>query len=679
MTSATRLMQQQAAPFREGPDVDGFGVARRLNVPVWVFDVDESRIVLANPAACALWGASSEEVLRGRDMRSDMSSTVAKRLKQYQSDFLTSDETFTELWTLYPNGEPRSVMVVYRGYVLPDGRMAMQCEAVSETQDQPQNLRSAEALLHTDVLISLFSHEGPPLYLNPAARNSFSTHNLSFLSLFVDYRDCEALKEQLELLGEHRTVARIHTVAGQRWCDLSAKQCMDAATGMPAILLTAIDVTELKEARDTARHLADRDQLTGLYNRAYLQAHMTKLKQNRKARKSAVVFFDVDRFKLINDRLGHDAGDRVLQQIAYRTRAQLRPQDLVARLGGDEFVILFENVADTKDVEQRIARLSQALSVPVSHGGGEIDVSISVGIALFEPHKSEFNDVLRDADIALYASKQGGRNRATVFTEQMGTAAKARDDLELALKDAVDRDEFVLHYQPRLDIRSGKVVAVEGLVRWLHPDKGIVMPNAFISVCEETGLIDKLGRRVLELGVAQAIAWQEAGLDLNVSLNVSPRQFSDDRLLRTLEDLAAQPGFPTGKIELEITENVLSGDTQMVTRKLRKITEMGYRIAIDDFGTGYSNLSSISRFPLTCLKIDRSFIAQLPYSGPIVRLIITLADQIGATVVSEGVETEAQLEWLARHHCAQAQGYLMTHPLPPEDFIAYLQKGAAGC
>jgi len=659
--------------MRHTLEATSFDLGYRLAVPIWVFDIDKSRVLHANEAACRLWQAVDEEELKARDLGNDMSQTVSKRLKQYQSDFMQSNACFTELWTLYPNGRPTSVMVTYKSYPLPCGRMAMLCEAASSADLQPQNMRSAEALLHTDVMIMLFSKGGPDLYLNPAARNAFSGKIASFSTLFSDTRDYEDVIAETNKTGEQRRVARMKTSQGVRWFDVTTKNCLDAATGAPAILITAIDVTELKEARDTARHLADRDQLTGLHNRSFLQAHLSSLQEQWDVSTCAIIFFDVDRFKLINDRYGHDAGDTVLKQIALRTRAMLKSSDLVARLGGDEFVILVEGADDEDALVHKVDMLRAAILRPIVHGKTRIDAAVSVGIALFHPRKTEISEVLREADIALYASKQDGRNRVTFFTTQMGAAAKSRDRVEIELKQAVERNEFVLYYQPRLDIKTGKIVGAEGLVRWQHSERGIVMPAGFIPICEETGLIEDLGLLVLEMGCRQAIAWQQSGRNLNVSLNVSPRQFADPGFIDTLTQLAGLPDFPFGRIELEITENVLIGDHEIIAERLKTITAMGYNLAIDDFGTGYSNLSYISRFPLTCLKIDRSFISQLPESGPIVQLILTLAQQVGATVVSEGVETREQMAWLAENKCAEAQGYLITPPLPVaqfEDFCA---------
>ncbi|MCW1951111.1 MAG: EAL domain-containing protein [Octadecabacter sp.] len=669
------IMQQE--PTLSTRSISDAGVGRildRVDVAVWIYDIDNSRIAFANSAALDLWKADSAEQLYARDLASDMTPTVAKRLKQYQNDFSQSDATFTELWTIYPNGKPKSVMVVYRGYRLEDGRMAMQCEAIGDVKDQPDNLRSAEALLHTDVMITMFSVEGPPLYLNPAARNAFLAPIENFSNLFDDPSDYQKVIARVEGVGQHRLVTKLRTVQGNRWFDLSLKSCSDAMTGQPAILFTAIDVSELKEARDTARHLANRDQLTNLHNRSYLQGYLEKLEESGAAQGSTIIFFDVDRFKLINDRYGHEAGDTVLKQIAVRARAALRTQDMVSRLGGDEFVVVIEGQCSRSSLESQIERLQSAITAPILHGETRIDTTISIGVAGYTDETTRFTDVLREADIALYASKQGGRNCTTFFNTQMGAAALERDQTEVALKKAVQAQEFVLHYQPRLDIRSGKIIGAEGLVRWHHPERGLVMPDAFISICEETGLIDELGQLVLEMGCAQAIAWRRAGLDLDLSLNVSSRQFSDPGFLTLLKELASQPGFPHGHIELEITETVLIGDHTSIAEKLRAITSMGYRIAIDDFGTGYSNLSYISRFPLNCLKIDRSFVDQLPESGPIVQLILTLGQQIGARVVSEGVETQEQLDWLIDHNCEEAQGFLIARPLALDGFEAFLQE-----
>lgn len=652
----------------KGAGSDPFAFARRLKTATWIFDIDHTCILFANDAACQLWQADSEETLQNRDLTSDMSPTVAKRLKQYQTDFVEQDATFTEMWTLYPKGVPHSTMVVFSGLYLPDGRMAMLCEAMGNAVDEPNNLRSAEALLHTDVMISLYERDGPALYMNPAARNAASVANPVISEKYIDPKDYLNLTQGLKKTGQHRVVARVNTSAGPRWHDISAKKCSDAVTGHPVILETSIDVSELKIARDKARYLAERDQLTGCYNRTFLAQYISMF-EGLSATKCAILSLDIDHFKQINDRFGHEMGDTVLKKVVSRIEKEIRKNDVIIRLGGDEFVVVLENVPAEEDLVDRVESLLASIAKPMFFGATtKISATASIGVTSFQSKAANFTAIMREADIALYASKQAGRNRMTLFNEDMGIAEKKRHSIEAEIKRAIEDGDFILHYQPRIDLRNGSVVSAEGLVRWQHPERGLIMPGEFIPICEETGMIEDLGQLVLDMGFNQAMAWADNDIALDLSLNISPRQFEDSRLLQSLEAFSKNSNFCAERVELELTENVLIGNLDEIEQKLRIISQMGYSIAIDDFGTGYSNLSYISQFPLDCVKIDQSFIARLPKSGPIISLILTLAKQIGATVVAEGIETKEQLDWLSAQGCEQAQGYLMSKPVPIESF-----------
>ena len=656
-------------------DHASFDLAKRLSTPVWVYDIDRCRILHANQAACQVWQAETEAELQARDLREGMSSTVAKRLMQYQSDFRDSDATFNELWTLYPKGVATNVMVVFSGFKTRDGRMAMLCEVVEGLDSEnPDNLRSTEALLHTDVMISLFSMEGPPLYQNPAARNVTGDHYMPFHQLFADPEDYTAFMFDLDRAGEHRAVSKVRTAVGLRWYDLSAKFCSDAVTGDPALLLTAFDVSELKNARDRARYLADRDMLTGCFNRAYLQQHMINLSK-RTDYPCAAVYFDIDHFKAMNDQFGHDLGDHVLKEISDRARANIRKRDVLVRLGGDEFVILLEDVDLKPDNSPELDRLLSVFSKPIYHDAVRVNATVSMGVSLFRPNEADYASVLREADIALYKSKADGRCRWTLYDEKLGLAAEERRMVEMDIKRAIENKEFILHFQPRVDLSTGRIVSAEALVRWQHPDRGLILPGHFIPLCEETGMILELGHQILNAGCEQAFEWSSAGHDIDLSINISPRQFDDGRLMASLKHFSSLPGFPKHRIELEITEGVLIGNLSKIEAKLKKIRSMGFRIAIDDFGTGYSNLAYISRFPLNCLKVDRSFIQQLPQSGPIISLILTLAHQVGANCVAEGVENESETEWLTEHGCDEGQGYFYSPPVDLGTFEALLEQG----
>lgn len=657
----------QLADTMQGADGDPFALGRRLQTPVWVFDTDNSRIVHANEAACAMWQAESEEALRQRRLSEGMSATVAKRLRQYQSDFVDSDATFNETWTIYPKDVPVTVKLVYSGFVLSDGRMAMLCEVIGEVVDEPATLRSAEALLHTDVMISLYSIKGAPLYTNPAARKAAKGPRTRLSDLFSLPADFKQMQATWQDEGECRQVVQVQTAEGWRWHDLSVKRCLDAATGEEALLLTAVDVSELKTARDKARYLADRDQLTGCYNHAFMRTHLEFLcsPSNTAETTYALLFLDIDKFKHVNDTYGHEVGDSVLRIFANRVKAQIRSNDYIARMGGDEFVILIEGIADKSTLRRRVEEIRAEAAKPMDCGTVQLSVTTSIGVSFLPTDELvDYTAVMRQSDIALYSSKRSGRDCYTFFNASLGAEVSERNWLETELKKAIAEQSFELFYQPRLDVASRRVVSVEGLLRWNHPQRGFIGPDTFIPVCEEIGLISELGGLVMQEGHRQVQAWKDAGLDVDVSLNVSPRQFQDPKLIEQCEAIAAQKAAGNHGIELEITESSLFDDDALVTEKIERLSELGFRVALDDFGTGYSNLAHISNFPLSCIKLDKSFIQKLPTSGPLLLLILTLARQIGSIAVAEGVETPEQLEWLAAHGCDQIQGFLFSKAVP---------------
>ncbi len=648
-----------------------FDLARELETPIWVFDIDRGRILFANRSACDLWNSETEVALCSRDLSTDMSPNVALRIRQYLADFRESNSVFKELWTLYPANIPINTMVKFSRFHLSDGRIAMLCEAPEVLKMSAQNIRSCEALLHTDVMITLYHENGKIIYMNPAARNSLQDSCKFFSESFLCTAAASKFIENVKLYGEYRSVAQIRTSNGNQWHDLSAKYCRDAVTGDQALLLTSIDVSNLKEARDSARFLADRDQLTGCYNRSYLQNYISRQSRDKVGQNYIFIYFDIDHFKQINDRFGHEIGDEVLRQIVFRVRGVIRHEDILARFGGDEFGIIMEKRSSEDDAQRVIERIRSAVSKPIQVDSLKIDVAISLGITSFSAHEVAFTKVMSEADIALYNAKHTGKNKAVIFDENLGIAARQRDELELELKQAIKKDNFVLHYQPRVDTTNNKVVAAEALVRWEHPTRGLIYPDGFIAHCEENGMIEDLGELIVRKSFEQVIQWCDQKKDINVSINISPRQFKSDLLMHTLKEYAELDGFPTGKVELEITENALIGNPDDIACKLKSITKMGYTIAIDDFGKGYSNLFYISKFPIKCLKIDRAFIAQIPKSGPVLELILALGKQISATVVAEGVETSEQLQWLKDKGCNQIQGFYFSRPQPVDKFLEF--------
>ena len=652
---------------------DPFALARRLRTPVWVYDTDRCCIAYANEAACRIWNAENEASLNARDLSQGMSTTVAGRLKQYQSDFVERDAKFSEFWTLYPKGEPVTVNVVYTGFTMPDGRMAMMCEVTGEAAETPDTLRSTEALLHTDVIIALFTVEGRPLYKNPAARSALPYVDAGFEDIFVIGSDLQEMRAIWRADSDCRRVTKIKTVGGERWFDLSVKRCLDAATGRQALLVTAFDVSELKTTRDKARYLAARDQLTGCFNRSFMQQCLDDI-SNRISDCSfryALLFLDIDKFKKVNDTYGHEVGDAILRTFAERVRGHVGEGDVLARMGGDEFVLLLKISSTNSALHARLEALRLDVAKLINCGSVQLSATTSIGVAFFDGHTDgDWAKTMKRADLALYHSKRRGRDCYTIYDESIGAEVIERSWLEVAVKQAIETEAFTLFYQPRVDLATNSVVAAEALLRWFHPERGYIPPDKFIPICEDIGVIDQVGMLVFKQACLQMSAWRRDGFEIDLSVNVSPRQFQHEDFVPLFEETAMIADFPLSSLELEITETSLIGDNAEVSRRLRRINELGFRLALDDFGTGYSNLAHISRFPVDCIKLDRSFVQQLPSSGPLLRLILALAKQVGATTVAEGVEATEQLAWLRMHGCDQVQGFLFSKAVPADELIA---------
>lgn len=403
------------------------------------------------------------------------------------------------------------------------------CEAIGEVDDEPQTLRSAEALLHTDVMITLYSIERTPLYSNPAARNAMPDEATQFKLQFCDERDFEEMQSEWLSKDVCRRVALMKIVNASRWFELTVKRSLDAVSGEQALLVTSVDDSELKTVRDQARYLADRDQLTGCFNRAFITQRLEMMSEElvQTGKSCAVLFLDIDNFKTVNDRFGHEVGDMLLCAFATRVQSKIRTTDIIARMGGDEFVVLVEDVRDMQALYDRLEAIQTEVVKPLDCGTIRLNITASIGVSVINSDSAhEWSEIIKQADIALYSAKRSGRNRHTVFNEALGAEVSERNWLEAELKTAIDAKGFGLHYQPR--------------------------------------------------------------------------------------------------------------------------------------------------FPLSCLKLDKSFVQKLPASGPLLRLILTLAKQIGATTVAEGVETEEQLEWLARQGCDQVQGFLFSRAIPEAEFLTQI-------
>jgi diguanylate cyclase (GGDEF)-like protein len=439
------------------------------------------------------------------------------------------------------------------------------------------------------------------------------------------------------------------------------------------------ELSERKRVERRLTMLAHYDTLTRLPNRNYFSRRLTSVISSAPPDQLvALLFLDLDNFKIVNDTLGHQLGDQLLKEAAARLRGCVRAEDCVCRLGGDEFTIILEHVGTLENVEHVAQKVVAALSEPIILGDNEFYVTSSIGISVYPKDGSDAETLIKNGDTAMYHAKERGKNNFQFFSNEMTDRARRRLMLETALRQALERGEFVLYYQPQADLRTGEIVGAEALLRWQRPGIGIVGPQEVIPVAEETGLIVPIGEWILWAACSQANLWQRAGHNsVRVSVNISARQFREHDFLRLLANVLEDTQLDPSLLELELTESVLMEDVEGAIAKAQDIRAMGVNLSIDDFGTGYSSISYLQRFPVSDLKIDRSFVQDIPSNADnveITKAIITMARGLDIEVVAEGVETRAQMEFLAEHGCDRAQGYFIDHALPAPDFEARLNQ-----
>ena len=428
---------------------------------------------------------------------------------------------------------------------------------------------------------------------------------------------------------------------------------------------------EEKAAAEQIEYLAFHDKLTGLCNRGMFSIMLAQGLQEAKRyeRQLAVLFLDLDRFKNINDTLGHQAGDLLLQEMATRLKAVLRESDCIARLGGDEFVIMVPSLSGVDQLAAMTQKLLAAISRTFKLGNHEFHVTASIGISVYPGDGDDERALMKNADIAMYRSKEDGKNTFTFYSADLNTHSIERLAFESSLRRALDAGQFEVHYQPKVDCHTSQMNGVEALLRWKHPDLGMVPPIKFIPVAEENGLIVPIGRWVLLTACQQQVVWRDLGLPpLRMSVNISPRQFYDDHLLSDVRAIVLQTGIEPSFLELEITESLLMRDVVKASKVLMEFRSLGIRLSLDDFGTGYSSLSNLKRFPIDTIKVDRSFVRELSSNAEdraITEAIIVMGKSLKMDVVAEGVETQGQIEFLRNHGCDEFQGFYFSKAVPP--------------
>jgi diguanylate cyclase (GGDEF)-like protein len=427
--------------------------------------------------------------------------------------------------------------------------------------------------------------------------------------------------------------------------------------------------------------LAHHDTVTNLPNRLVLNDRVSQAIRLSRRRKTvtAVLFLDLDRFKYINDSLGHAIGDQLLKSVSLRLLASVRDSDTVTRQGGDEFVILLSEMAYPQDAAKSAKKILLSLAAPHFLGGHELHIDGSIGISVYPVDGADAETLIKNADTAMYHAKENGRNNFQYFTAEMNVKVVERQSLEASLRRALDREEFLLHYQPKVNLNTGEITSVEALLRWQNQDRGLVSPAQFVPIAEDSGLILPIGRWVLREACRQLRTWQNAGLPpVPMAVNVSAAEFRQADFVESVRTILKETGLQPRYLELELTESVLMDDAKFTAAVLQKLKGMGIRLAVDDFGTGYSSLSYLREFPIDILKIDRSFVNQITSdsdNSTIVNAIVSMGKSLKYLVVAEGIETHEQRAYLQARYCEEGQGYLFSRPLPAAQFAALLQAG----
>lgn len=659
---------------RESPELtmSHLEILNSIEAPVWVLDVDHSSITWANQCAIQHWNAGSLEELQSRDLSNDMSDNVHLRLQQYLTDAELSDHAIYDEWTIYPNNVPKTMRMAFSKYALDDGRTALLVQILDTQIDAtPGVLHSMQALMHTSAMISVFDVSLDLIYANPAARKTFGKRKLALSEYIANESDLKQILKTFEAKGSYCDELMVDTQYGQCWHAMNIQISPDPVNAGRTILVSATDVTEKRRVQQAAIDQAYTDPLTGLPNRLALLNKIKGRINNYPDVSFALLFFDLDRFKLVNDTLGHAVGDSLLNATATLLKQAAGKNNLVTRLSGDEFVLLVDH-SDPVLLEKIIGEILKLSHVPMKIDGYSLRISPSIGVSTYPQDGKNDTELLQHADIAMHTAKSLAC-RFRFFNPDMGKSNRNRLSLESDLAEAITSNQFELFYQPKVDAQNFNIVEMEALIRWQHPTRGLVSPLDFIPIAEETGMIFDIGDWVIQQALLDQSRWEKLGYDISVAVNVSPKQFTSpdflDRLRLSLSNSECKPQM----LNVEITESSLVGDENNVQHILSQLSSDGIRISIDDFGTGYSNLANLHKYPIHCLKIDRAFLKD-DNDTALLTTILEMGKIMNMTVVAEGVETVEQIQWLREHQCDQLQGFFFSKPIPFDSTLEYLRN-----
>jgi diguanylate cyclase (GGDEF)-like protein/PAS domain S-box-containing protein len=660
--------------------------------PMWVYDLETLRFMVVNAAAVVQYGYTEAEFLQMtiRDIRPpDQLDKLERNLSAAPPRGPEQSGTWTHVRR---DGRRMEVEISSHSVTLSGrpGRLVFAHDLTERKQAElTLQLRGRALEASVNAIVITVHTDGSDLieYANPAFARLFG-HSAdavlgrdleTLLGLQAHDQQQQALHAAMQSRQEVTLLLRTrHRDSTQLWTQLHVAPVPTADGAISHHVCVLTDMTAILEYQEQLEHQANHDALTGLPNRALVNDRLMQAVTftQRFGHSLWLVFIDLDNFKLINDHLGHQAGDELLCVIANRLRACANEGDTVARLGGDEFLLLLP-VANQRPMPSLLQLVQEAIAAPVTLNGQAVTVTCSIGVSVYPADGAEPDQLLKHADIAMYRAKEAGRNQVQFYEAAMHTRIAERASIEAELRHALARNELSLVYQPKLDLRSGVVTGMEALLRWQHPVLGAVSPARFIGVAEETGMIVAIGRWVLRMACTQAVAWQQAGLPpLRVAVNLSARQFRDHELQHEVRAALQDSGLAPQYLELELTESLIMHNVDEVVAVIDNLKQLGIALSIDDFGTGYSSLAYLKQFPVDYLKIDQSFTREMldePKVAAIVRSVIALGHSLGFKVIAEGVETAAQLDYLRNKGCDEIQGYYFSRPLTPDAFANLLR------
>lgn len=659
-----------------------------LDVAIWSHDMHTDTLLIS-PGIEKLYGYSLDYFYHDHDLWKKVIVPEDRYVLQERRQKLLSGQAVTSIYRIIrPDGELRWIQD--RGIPVLDeaGELVDFNSVLFDITDKKESEDRYRSLVEMSPDIIAVVSKGKIDYINEAGSKlvgAASPCELIGQSAwdFAPYEIYEKIKEQEKAVDEGTADGismefKVKSKDGQT-IDVEMSAMRIFYEGREARQVVGRDITERKKAEKTIKLMAYYDTLTGLPNRNKFRHHLNEVLNQNKEQSLAILFLDLDRFKMINDTQGHDIGDQVLQKAANLLDRAVGAEGLASRQGGDEFIILLENMNKGK-VTEIAQRILNEFTRPIEIEGQEYFVTPSIGISMYPEDGSDEATLLKNADTAMYLAKEKGKNNFQFYSHGLDQISQRTVEIENGLRRALEKNELMLHYQPQIDLATGQLVGIEALIRWMHPEKGLIPPNDFIPLAEESGLIVPIGKWVLRTACEQCKSWQQAGLNgVPVAVNISVRQFQDEQFVNSVVEILDEVEFSPRCLDLEITESIMQNYTES-TVILNELKALGIRLSIDDFGTGYSSLSYLKHLPIDKIKIDKSFvddIDQHAIKGAMVKTIIDMGHNLNFEIVAEGVETEEQVQFLKQNACEIGQGYYFSRPLPPDQMAEFIrqQKG----